>query len=69
MFPRWLRDKLVAATLAARITVTAGLAVIVGERTAAFAASDWAAVIFAVTAATASFAFWALSGRLVSPAE
>ncbi len=58
-----------AGTLAARITVTAGLSVIIGEMTAALARPGWAALIFGVTASTASFAFWRLSGLIVPPSK
>ncbi len=67
--PPALEEKLAAGTLAARIAVTAGLAVITGVTAAALATDGWAAVVFAITAATGSFGFWNLSGRIVPPTK
>lgn len=67
--PPVLQEKLVAGTLAARIAMTAGLAVITGVTAAALTTDGWAGVVFAVTAATGSFGFWNLSGRIVPPAK
>lgn len=67
--PPAIREKLVAGVLAARITVTAGLAVISGQMVATLATSAWGAMLFAVTASTTSFAVWHLSARIVPPTK
>lgn len=67
--PPAIREKLVAGTLAARIAVTAGLAVISGQLVATLASSTWESIVFAITASTSSFAFWALTGQIVPPGK
>lgn len=67
--PPAIQKKLVAGVLAARITVTAGLAVISGQMVATLAGPAWQSMAFAVTASTASFAVWSLSARIVPPVK
>lgn len=63
--PAWC-EKLLAAIVAARIALTAGLAVIAGGAAAAATPPAWASAVFAITAATAAVVAWSVSGRIVA---
>lgn len=63
--PPAIGNTLIAAILAARIILTAGGAVILGELTAGLTPTPWPPAVFALTAATFSFLGWWASGRIV----
>ncbi len=62
--PTW-QQKLDAAIVAARIALTAGVAVLAGEAAAAVASTGWSSTAFAITAATTALLGWPASGRIV----
>lgn len=63
--PPSIAKTLLAAILAARIMLTAGAAVVLGEGAATLVPAPWPPAIFAVTAATMSFLGWSASGLIV----
>lgn len=63
--PSWC-EKLLAAVMAARIALTAGLAVISGGVAAAVTSPAWSSAVFAITASTSAIVAWSASGHIVS---